>query len=178
MKTYSHAIRSLQLSSGIISISNYSHLIQCSQLFKISCFVSLRLSKVRFLTLYFLQAYMIACVWNCYRYVTGRGSSEILLYVTTNDTTVSHLGLPIFYQDQRHNMVEDLWQRQREQCLVLIGLSDSGHTGRENSTNTNQFTPPPPSLKAPMSITFQIRLCKLNFLHHVRLAAEPMLFTS
>lgn len=37
------------------------------------------------------QAYLIACVWNCYRYVSGRGTSEILLYVTTNDTTVSHL---------------------------------------------------------------------------------------
>lgn len=41
------------------------------------------------------QAYLIACVWNCYRYVTGRGSSEILLYVTTNDTTVSQLGWSI-----------------------------------------------------------------------------------
>lgn len=36
------------------------------------------------------QAYLITCVWNCYRYVTSRGSSEVLLYVTTNDTTVSH----------------------------------------------------------------------------------------
>lgn len=36
------------------------------------------------------QAYLIACVWNCYRYVTGWGSSEVLLYVMTNDTTVSH----------------------------------------------------------------------------------------
>lgn len=35
------------------------------------------------------QAYLITCVWNCYRYVTSRGSSEVLLYVTTNDTTVS-----------------------------------------------------------------------------------------
>ncbi|RVE62210.1 hypothetical protein OJAV_G00154760 [Oryzias javanicus] len=33
------------------------------------------------------KAYLIACVWNCYRYVSGRGSSELLLYVTT-DTTV------------------------------------------------------------------------------------------
>ncbi|CAL8286984.1 unnamed protein product [Merluccius merluccius] len=33
------------------------------------------------------KAYLIACVWNCYRYVSGRGGSEVLLYVTTNDTT-------------------------------------------------------------------------------------------
>lgn len=39
------------------------------------------------------QAYLLACVWNCYRYVSGRGASEILLYVTTNDTTVSPLYL-------------------------------------------------------------------------------------
>ncbi|KAK0131865.1 Lysosomal-associated transmembrane protein 4B [Merluccius polli] len=34
------------------------------------------------------KAYLIACVWNCYRYVSGRGGSEVPLYVTTNDTTV------------------------------------------------------------------------------------------
>ncbi|XP_068426352.1 lysosomal-associated transmembrane protein 4B-like isoform X2 [Clinocottus analis] len=34
------------------------------------------------------KAYLMACVWNCYRYVSGRGASEILLYVTTNDTAV------------------------------------------------------------------------------------------
>ncbi|KAF3691542.1 Matrilin-4 Precursor [Channa argus] len=33
------------------------------------------------------KAYLVACVWNCHRYVSGRGTSEILLYVTTNDTT-------------------------------------------------------------------------------------------
>lgn len=36
-----------------------------------------------------LQAYLIGCVWNCYRYVSGRGTTEVLVYVTTNDTTVS-----------------------------------------------------------------------------------------
>ncbi|XP_054638355.1 lysosomal-associated transmembrane protein 4B-like [Dunckerocampus dactyliophorus] len=34
------------------------------------------------------KAYLLACVWNCYRYVCSRGTAEILLYVTTNDTTV------------------------------------------------------------------------------------------
>lgn len=36
-----------------------------------------------------LQAYLICCVWNCYRYVSGRGTTEVLVYVTTNDTAVS-----------------------------------------------------------------------------------------
>ncbi|XP_062395526.1 lysosomal-associated transmembrane protein 4B-like [Sardina pilchardus] len=34
------------------------------------------------------KAYLIACVWNCYRYVTGQGTTDVLVYVTTNDTTV------------------------------------------------------------------------------------------
>uniref|UniRef100_A0AAQ4QT81 Lysosomal-associated transmembrane protein 4B n=1 Tax=Gasterosteus aculeatus aculeatus TaxID=481459 RepID=A0AAQ4QT81_GASAC len=38
------------------------------------------------------KAYLMACVWNCYRYVSGRGASEILLYVTTNDTTIVKSG--------------------------------------------------------------------------------------
>ena len=38
---------------------------------------------------FLLQAYLIACVWNCYRYVSGRLSTEVLVYVTTNDTAVS-----------------------------------------------------------------------------------------
>ncbi|XP_072547632.1 lysosomal-associated transmembrane protein 4B-like [Salminus brasiliensis] len=35
------------------------------------------------------KAYLMMCVWSCYRYVSGRSAAEILVYVTnTNDTTV------------------------------------------------------------------------------------------
>ncbi|XP_041104688.1 lysosomal-associated transmembrane protein 4B [Polyodon spathula] len=34
------------------------------------------------------KAYLIACVWNCYRYVSGRGSDDVLVYVPTNDTAI------------------------------------------------------------------------------------------
>ncbi|EGW04061.1 Lysosomal-associated transmembrane protein 4B [Cricetulus griseus] len=33
--------------------------------------------------------YLISCVWSCYRYINGRNSSDVLGYVTSNDTTVS-----------------------------------------------------------------------------------------
>lgn len=45
--------------------------------------------KIDTMLLFICQAYLIACVWNCYRYVSGRGTTEVLVYVTTNDTTVS-----------------------------------------------------------------------------------------
>lgn len=34
------------------------------------------------------KSYLILCVWKCYTYVSGRATSEILLYVTTKDTAV------------------------------------------------------------------------------------------
>uniref|UniRef100_A0A8B9XH98 Lysosomal-associated transmembrane protein 4B n=1 Tax=Bos mutus grunniens TaxID=30521 RepID=A0A8B9XH98_BOSMU len=38
------------------------------------------------------KGYLISCVWNCYRYTTGRNSSDVLVYVTSNDTTILVLG--------------------------------------------------------------------------------------
>lgn len=35
-----------------------------------------------------IKFYLILCVWKCYKYVSGWGTTEILHYVTTSDTTV------------------------------------------------------------------------------------------
>ncbi|KAL0961701.1 hypothetical protein UPYG_G00330580 [Umbra pygmaea] len=34
------------------------------------------------------KAYLMCCVWNCYRYICGRSTMEVLLYITSNDTSV------------------------------------------------------------------------------------------
>lgn len=68
-------------------------LVLCSYRFSVSYMFAVPLYviiwKIDTMLLFICQAYLIACVWNCYRYVSGRGTTEVLVYVTTNDTTVS-----------------------------------------------------------------------------------------
>ncbi|KAI4880445.1 hypothetical protein NFI96_011279 [Prochilodus magdalenae] len=46
------------------------------------------------------KAYLMVCVWSCYRYVNGRSAAEVLVYVTnTNDTTVSSTLLSDYIHD-------------------------------------------------------------------------------
>lgn len=60
------------------------------------------------------QAYLIGCVWNCYRYVSGAGTTEVLVYVTANDTAVSspksRAYTPSHRLVEKTNMDAIIWQ--------------------------------------------------------------------